>query len=55
MATPRSKGDSDQVVNSHLALKTSDNCVEDLANSLLLAAIFALFSNVLSTTCFAQT
>jgi len=31
-----------------------DNCVENLANSLLLAAISALFSNILSTIYFVQ-
>ncbi len=57
-------------MNSHLALKMFDNCVaymdvgqvrkqgavsfENLANSLLLAAIFALFSNILNTIYFVQ-
>ena len=41
-------------MNSHLALLRSDYCVEFLANSLLLAANFALYSNRMSTTCFVQ-
>ncbi len=41
-------------MNSHLALLRPDYCVEVLANSLLLAANFALYSNRMSTTCFVQ-
>jgi len=41
-------------MNSHLAPKMPDNFVEVLANSLLLAANFALFSNILGTICFIQ-
>jgi len=42
-------------MNSHLASRKPDNFVEDLANSSLLAAISALFSDSLDTICFAQT
>jgi len=42
-------------MNSHLASRKPDNFVEDLANSSLLAAISALFSDSLDTICFVQT
>jgi len=42
-------------MNPCLELTTSDLCVEVLANSLLLAANFALISNVVSPIHWAQT
>ena len=42
-------------MQSHLASRQLDNIVEALANSLLLAANFALFSSRLNTICFIQT
>jgi hypothetical protein len=42
-------------MNSHLAPEAPDNFVEVLANSLLLAANSALFSDTSGTTCFVQT
>ncbi len=41
-------------MNSLLTPEMSDNCVEVLANSLLLAANSALFSNISGITCFVQ-
>jgi len=41
-------------MNSHLTLEMPDNFVEVLANSWLLAANFALFSNISGTICFVQ-
>ncbi len=42
-------------MNAHLEHEKPDNFVEVLANSGLLAANFALFSNFSSTICCAQT
>ncbi len=41
-------------MNSHLMPEMSDNFVEALANSLLLAVNFALFSNISGIICFVQ-
>ncbi len=41
-------------MNSLFTPEMSDNCVEILANSLLFAANFALFSNISGITCFVQ-
>ncbi len=47
-------GSADRIVNSLLTPEMSDNCVEALANSSLLAANFALFSTVSGIICFVQ-
>ncbi len=47
-------GSADRIMNSLLTPEMSDNCVEVLANSQLLAANFALFSKISGITCFVQ-